>query len=61
MAKKSKPFSKVTAVKDAARVNIGTPKATRAIPDAKTKAEARSGKHKKAIGEQVEDEYRSEG
>jgi hypothetical protein len=58
MAKKIKSYTKVKMVKDAARVNIGEPKATRAIPDAKTKAEARSGKHKKTIGEQVEEEYR---
>jgi hypothetical protein len=55
MAKKSKPFSKVTAVKDAARVNIGMPKSTRAIPDAKTKAESRGEKHKKPISETGEE------
>ena len=47
MAQKKKAFSKVKAVKDAARVKIGTPKSTRTIPDAKTKAEPRGEKHKK--------------
>ena len=56
MAQKKKVFSKVKAVKDAARATIGTPKSTRAIPDAKTKAEARGGKHKKAAGELMEEE-----
>jgi hypothetical protein len=56
MAQKKKVFSKVKAVKDAARVNIGTPKATRAIPDAKTKAQMRGGKHKKPAGELLEEE-----
>lgn len=54
MAPKKKVFSKVKAVKDAARVNVGTPKATRAIPDAKTKAETRRGKYKKPGGPQWE-------
>jgi hypothetical protein len=49
MAQKKKVFSKVKAVKDAARVNIGTPKSTQAIPDAKTKAEQRGEKHKKGF------------
>ena len=49
MATKKKVFSKVKAVKDAARVNVGIPKSTRAIPDAKSKAAARSGKHKKTL------------
>ena len=56
MTQKKKVFSKVKAVKDAARVNIGSPKFTRAIPDAKTKAEARGVKHKKPIGELLEEE-----
>jgi hypothetical protein len=56
MAQKKKVFSKVKAVKDAARVNIGTPKSTRAIPDAKTKAEMRGEKHKKPAGELLEEE-----
>jgi hypothetical protein len=51
MAQKKKVFSKVKAVKDAARVNIGAPKSTRTIPDAKTKAEQRGGKHKKGFEE----------
>lgn len=56
MAKKLKPFSKVKAVKDAARVNIGTPKSTRPIPDAKTKAETGREKHKKGMEELLEKE-----
>jgi hypothetical protein len=56
MAPKKKIFSKVKAVKDAARATIGTPKSTRAIPDAKTKAEIRGGKHKKAAEELLEEE-----
>jgi hypothetical protein len=55
MARKKEVFSKVKAVKNAARVNIGTPKSTRAIPDAKTKAEMRGEKHKKALGELEEE------
>jgi hypothetical protein len=55
MAPKKKVFSKVKAVKDAARVNVGTPKSTRTIPDAKTKAEMRGEKHKKPLGELPED------
>ncbi|MGA3127425.1 MAG: hypothetical protein ABSD13_11975 [Candidatus Korobacteraceae bacterium] len=51
MARKKQVFSKVKAVKDAARVNIGAPKPTRTIPDAKTKAELRGEKHKKGLEE----------
>jgi hypothetical protein len=56
MAQKKKVFSKVKAVKDAARVNIGTPKSTQTIPDAKTKAEMRGGKHKTSLEELLEEE-----
>jgi hypothetical protein len=56
MAQKKKVFSKVKAVKDAARVNIGTPKSTRAIQDDKTKAEQRGEKHKKGLEELLEEE-----
>lgn len=56
MAHKKKVFSKVKAVKDAARVNIGEPKSTRAIPDAKTKAEQRNEKHKKGVDELQQEE-----
>lgn len=55
MAKK-KIFSKVKAVKDAARENVGAPKPTLAIPDAKTRAEMRGQKHKKGFEELLEDE-----
>jgi hypothetical protein len=51
VAHKKQIFSKVKAVKDAARVSIGSPKPTRAIPDAKTKAELRGEKHKKGLVE----------
>jgi hypothetical protein len=56
MARKKDVFSKVKAVKSAARANVGTPKSTRAIPDAKTKGEARGGKYKKPVGESLEEE-----
>ncbi len=56
MAHKKKAFSKVKAVKDAARVNIGAPKSTRTIPDAKRKAESRGEKHKKGLEEVLEEE-----
>lgn len=59
MARKKEVFSKVKAVKDAARVNIGAPKSTRAIPDAKTKAEQRGEKHRKGAGQLLEDEQES--
>jgi hypothetical protein len=56
LAQKKKVFSKVKAVKDAARENIGTPKPTRAIPDVKTKEEMRGDKHKKAMEKLMEEE-----
>jgi hypothetical protein len=56
VAPKKKVFSKVKAVKDAARVNVGMPKATLAIPDAKSKAQRRATKHKKALTEILESE-----
>lgn len=56
MARKKKVFSKVKAVKDAARVNIGVPKSTRTIPDAKTKAELRGEKHKKGFAEVLDED-----
>jgi hypothetical protein len=56
MAPKKKVFSKVKAVKDAARVNVGAPKPTLAIPHAKTKAEMRGGKHKKPFEELLEED-----
>ena len=51
MARKKKVFSKVKAVKDAARATIGAPRSTRAIPDAKRKAESGAEKHRKPAGE----------
>jgi hypothetical protein len=56
MAQKKKVFSKVKAVKDAARVNLGPTKSTRVIPDAKTKMEMRGGKHKKTADKLLDDE-----
>ena len=50
MAQKKKGFSKVKAVKDAARETIGPPKSTRAIPNPKRKAQS-GEKHKKPAGE----------
>ncbi len=49
--KKSKGFSVVKAVKSAAREQVGAPRATRAVPDAKTKAKQRANKHKRSLGE----------
>ena len=56
MPRKKKTFSKVKAVKDAARTQIGTPKSTRAIPDAKTKLEERGAKYRKSPRELMEEE-----
>jgi hypothetical protein len=56
MAQKKKVFSKVKAVKDAARANIGAPKSTRTILDAKTRAELRGDKCKKPFEESLEEE-----
>lgn len=53
---KKKKFDKVTAVKDAARATVGTPRATRAIPDAKSRAETRSSKYKKTKEQMMEEE-----
>ena len=55
MARKKKVFSKVKAVKDAARTTIGAPRSTRAIPNPKRKAEG-GEKHKKPAGEWMEEE-----
>ena len=54
MAQKKKVFSKVKAVKDAARTNIGAPRSTQAIPNPKRKAES-GEKHKKPAGEWMEE------
>jgi hypothetical protein len=56
MAQKKKVFSKVKAVKDAARATVGTPRSGRAIPDDKMKAEQRGEKHKKKLAELMEAE-----
>jgi len=51
MARKKKEFSKIKAVKDAARVAVGEPRPSRAIPDAKEKSKRRGAKHRKPAGE----------
>ena len=56
MARKKKVFSKVKAVKDAARTTIGSPKSTRAIPNPKRKAESGGQKHRKPAGVWREEE-----
>lgn len=56
MAQKKKVFSKVKAVKDAARATIGAPRSTWAIPNPKRKAEGGGEKHKKPAGEWMEEE-----
>lgn len=48
--RKPKPFRAASAVKAAAREAIGTPPPTRAQP-ADKKRKAKSGKHKKTLGE----------
>jgi hypothetical protein len=55
MTQKKKTFSKVKAVKDAARVKVGTPKATHAIPDTKAKQEGRGAKYRKTPQEWMEE------
>jgi hypothetical protein len=51
--KKSKPgtFDVTKIVKGNARTLVGTPKATREIPDAKTKQEHKAAKHKKTLSD----------
>ena len=56
MVRKKKGFSKVKAVKDAARTTIGAPKSTRAIPNPKRKAENSGQKHRRPAGEWMEEE-----
>jgi hypothetical protein len=51
MARKRKGFSKVKAVKDAARVAVGEPKPSRAIPDTKKQQRGRGAKHRKSVAE----------
>lgn len=48
--KKQKGFSVTKAVKAAARANVGTPKPTREIPNAKVKARKRATKYKPTLG-----------
>jgi hypothetical protein len=54
MAQKKKVFSKVKAVKDAARAAVGAPRSTRAIPNPKRKT-AGGEKHKKPAGDWMEE------
>jgi len=56
MAQKKKVFSKVKAVKDAARTAIGAPRSTRAIPNPKRKEESTGAKYKKPAGDWIEEE-----
>jgi len=49
MARK-KVFSKVKAVKTAAREKVGAPKPTRALPNTKAKQQRRKSKHKPTLG-----------
>lgn len=51
---KKKVFSAVKAVKANARERVGQPKAERVIED-KPRAERRAEKHKKTLGEMLED------
>lgn len=51
MARKKKTFSKVKAVKDAARATLGEPHPTRVIPPDRKKREGRGAKHKKSAAE----------
>jgi hypothetical protein len=56
MSQKKKVFSKVKAIKDMARVNVGQPKGSQTIPDAKSKAAQRKGKHKPSLGDLLAEE-----
>jgi len=52
--KKVEKFSVVKAVKSAAREQVGTVPPTRAVPDLKQKAMRRSEKHKKTLGDMLQ-------
>jgi len=54
--KKKNVFSKVKAVKDAARATVGTPRPGRALPDPKAKAAARQQKHKSKLTDLLAEE-----
>lgn len=53
--KKPKRFSKVTAVKSAARNVVGAPPVTRAVPGKKERIESKAGKHKKTLQDLIEE------
>jgi hypothetical protein len=55
MAAKKQTFSKVKAVKDAARHQIGAPRSTQSIPDAKKKQEHLPPKHRPPLGQWPEE------
>jgi hypothetical protein len=58
MPKKRKPGTFIVSkvVKAKARAVVGTPKATTAMPDAKSKQEHKAAKHKKSFGELISEE-----
>lgn len=58
MAKKKKPgtFNVSKVVKANARAILGTPKATREIPDAKSRQAHKAAKHKKTLTDLLEAE-----
>ena len=58
MPKKKKPgkFIVSKVVKAKARAVVGTPKATKPIPDAKSKQEHKAAKFKKTLGEMIVEE-----
>ncbi len=53
--KKPKPFRAVTAVKSAAREQIGAPPPTRAVPDTKKQLTRKKPKHKPTLGDLLSD------
>ena len=48
---KKKAFSKVSAVKAAARASVGAPPPTQTLPDAKKRQKQRGEKHKTTLGD----------
>lgn len=54
--KKKGTFDVPKIVKAKARDVIGTPRSTKAIPDAKSKQEHKAAKHKKSLGDLIVEE-----
>jgi hypothetical protein len=54
--KKKGTFNVAKVVKANARAVVGTPKGTRAIPDAKSKQEHKAAKHKPSLGDLISEE-----